>query len=123
MKLLIVLTVFLTANLSWASYQSSRTRPVMIITPSGPVRMNTPFMQNRKDELKGSGMDFYSRAIVKDQKVSVWIRGCNEVLIGDMKETEDKDDLAKLQAIRNGDNLRLKMSGYGKCEVSGWEKN
>ena len=32
-------------------------------------------------------------------------------------------EIEKLKSVRGGDNLRLKMGGFGKCEVSGWEKN
>lgn len=123
MKLLIIGLLCLSSLSAFGQYGSRRQKPVMIITPSGPVHLNSPFNQNQKEELKGAGMEFFGRAKVKDEKVTVWIRGCKEILIGDMKETEDQAELKKLKEVRNGDNLRLRMGGFGKCEVGGWEKN
>lgn len=124
MKLLILVCFILSTLMTpvHASYRGNRQKAILMNTPNGPVRLNTPF-DNQKEELKGVGSVFFGRAKVKEGKVTIWIRGCSEVEIGDISKTEDKALIEKLKSVRNGDNLRLKMGGFGKCEVSGWEKN
>ena len=123
MKLLVIfMFLFIHTKESWANTRFNR--PVWINTPNGPVRMQTnPLNPRQKDALEGKGVDFFSRAKVKDGVVSVWIRGCNNVVVGDMNEEKDEKILNKLKKIKQGDNIRLKMGRIGSCEVSGWEKN
>lgn len=124
MKLLIFTLVFISSVLiPHETLAQNRNKPVVIITPNGPVRLKTPFDKPESD-LKGVGNEFVARATVKDGKVSVWVRGCQNVEIGDInKEDQDKEETERLKKIKNNDNIKLKMTRYGACEVAGWKKN
>ncbi len=118
MKTLILLSILFT-QIAFA-----KNNPTVILTPNGSLKIKNPFVrESNKEELEGKGHEFFGRAKVQDGKVSVWIRGCKDVQLGDLNNNEDKEQVEKLQKIRNNDNIRLKMSGFGKCEVAGWEKN
>ena len=122
MKFLIIFSLIMLNSVD--SFANRFNRPVWINTPNGPVRMQTnPLNPRQKEDLKGSGIDFFARAKVKDGVVSAWIRGCNNVTIGDMNEEKDEKILEKLKKVKQGDNIRLKMGRIGSCEVAGWEKN
>ncbi len=104
-------------------FAQNRNRPAVIITPNGPVRLQTPFDKPQSD-LKGVGKEFIGRAKVSEGKISVFIRGCQNVEIGDINNQElEKEELEKLKKIKNNDVIKLKMSQYGSCEVAGWKKN
>ena len=126
MKTLIA-SLLLIPSLVWA-YQ----RPTYIMTPRGPMRVITPQEYKRqqaeeKNKLEGVGMEYGTKAEIKDGKVSVWVRGCNKMELGSQEVGEDASDTEKAQAqklktLKNGDSIMVKMEAYGKCSVKDWRK-
>lgn len=120
MRILIILALlFIGTN----SNAVNRRNGIIIRTPNGPMRFNTVF-DNKQKELDGEGTTFFGRAKINGSVYSVYIRGCGDVVLGDLEEAVDDKDLEKrLKAIRAGDNVRLRMSGFGSCNVEDFKKN
>lgn len=120
MKYLILLIWLISAT---AQAYTRNNRPIIINTPGGSVYMNNP-LTKPKEELKGVGQEFVGRAKINDGKVSVFIRGCQNVELGDLnKEDLSKEEKQKLQSVKANDVVKLKMAKYGSCEVKEWKKN
>jgi hypothetical protein len=92
-------------------------RPVQVLTPQDLKKM-----QENK-ELKGQGQVFYTTAEVKDNSVTAFVSGCGHVSLGDLSDNSDPVLFAKLKKLKNGQNIKLRMKIYGKCEVGEWSEN
>lgn len=81
-----------------------------------------PYEVNEK--IKGNGMEFQSEAQLSDGKVSVYIRGCGYVDIGNLNQVDEngkKIKNEKLAKVKNGDRLILRMTQSGTCSVADWD--
>lgn len=107
-------------------------RKVYINTPNGPVQVVTPQdyknldkQLKEKKEMKGYGQEFLTKVNIKEGKVTAWVRGCNWVTLGDTNNQEEdaKEEVKRLKELKNNQQVKIKMQGYGSCEVGGWSKN
>jgi hypothetical protein len=81
-----------------------------------------PYEVNEK--VKGTGMEFQSEAKVSNGKVSTYIRSCGWVDIGNLNQLDEngkKIKNEKLEKVKNGDRLILKMTQSGTCNVVDWD--
>lgn len=122
MKLIFLLIMVL--GFSLPALANSRNRPLTINTLGGKIIYQNPY-QKQNDSLKGVGQEFLGEAkINKEGEVTVFISGCKHINLGNQKDEElEKAELSKLQAVKNGDLIKIRMREYGKCEVSEWRKN
>lgn len=77
-----------------------------------------------KKEIKGVGSVFQSTVEITNGKVQAYVRDCGWVLIGDLNKTDasgQKIKNEKLEKLKNGDRIELKMENFGSCSVAGWD--
>lgn len=77
-----------------------------------------------KKDIKGVGSVFQSTVEINNGKVQTYVRDCGWVLIGDLNQTDasgQKIKNEKLEKLKNGDRIELKMDNFGSCTVAGWD--
>ena len=121
MKYLILLLMSSTAIAAPKYYINTPRGRVQVVTPQDIKRMQE---KEKKDPaLEGVGQEFSSNVKVEGSRYSAFIRGCNNVIIGDLSNEEnDEETIKKLKTLKNGDRIKLRMEGYGKCSVADWKK-
>lgn len=125
MKYLLVLTIFLSQTAlalpKKKYYINTPQGPVQVITPQDLRTMKKNEGKNR--QLDGTGQEFLGQVKVQSGKISAWIRGCENVQIGDLNdENNDEETVKRLKTLKNGDRVKLRMSGFGSCQVADWKK-
>ena len=127
MKIFIALSLLLVSVSSFAA-----PRRTYIMTPNGPVRVVTPqdlkaYEESKKDNLKGVGQEFVTRAEVQEGEVQAFVRGCGKIEMGSQNAAEDASDeekakAKKLKTVKNGDSIAVRMETYGACTIKDWRK-
>lgn len=121
MKYIILLLLSSTAFAAPKYYLNTPRGRVQVVTPQDVKRMQEK--EKKNPTLEGVGQEFSSSVKVEGNKYTAFIRGCNNVMIGDLSdESNDEDTIKKLKTLKNGDRIKLKMQSYGKCSVADWKK-